>query len=49
MIPIKLEIQGLYSYKEKQIIEFDKLTAAGLFGISPLRKYRTPFRSWRKE
>ena len=33
MIPIKLEIQGLYSYKEKQIIEFDKLTAAGLFGI----------------
>ena len=33
MIPIKLEIQGLYSYKEKQIIEFDQLTAAGLFGI----------------
>ncbi|WP_425637695.1 SbcC/MukB-like Walker B domain-containing protein [Algoriphagus yeomjeoni] len=33
MIPIKLEIQGLYSYKEKQTIEFDKLTAAGLFGI----------------
>lgn len=33
MIPIKLEIQGLYSYKEKQIVEFDKLTAAGLFGI----------------
>ncbi|MEB2784889.1 SMC family ATPase [Algoriphagus persicinus] len=33
MIPIKLDIQGLYSYKEKQTIEFDKLTAAGLFGI----------------
>lgn len=33
MIPIKLEIQGLYSYKEKQVIEFDQLTAAGLFGI----------------
>src|SRR5690606_31739772 len=33
MIPIKLDIQRLYSYKEKQTIEFDKLTAAGLFGI----------------
>ncbi len=33
MIPIRLEIQGLYSYKEKQIIEFEHLTAAGLFGI----------------
>ncbi|MCH7402188.1 AAA family ATPase [Belliella kenyensis] len=33
MIPIKLEIQGLYSYKEKQTIAFDQLTAAGLFGI----------------
>ncbi|SFU19694.1 exonuclease SbcC [Algoriphagus locisalis] len=33
MIPIRLDIQGLYSYKEKQTIEFDKLTAAGLFGI----------------
>lgn len=33
MIPIKLEIQGLYSYKEKQTIEFNQLTAAGLFGI----------------
>lgn len=33
MIPVRLEIQGLYSYKEKQTIEFDKLTAAGLFGI----------------
>lgn len=33
MIPIRLEIQGLYSYKEKQVIEFNQLTAAGLFGI----------------
>lgn len=33
MIPIKLELQGLYSYREKQVIEFDQLTAAGLFGI----------------
>jgi len=33
MIPVRLEIQGLYSYKEKQTIEFDQLTAAGLFGI----------------
>ena len=33
MIPIRLEIQGLYSYKEKQVIEFEHLTAAGLFGI----------------
>jgi DNA repair protein SbcC/Rad50 len=33
MIPVKLEIQGLYSYKEKQVIAFDQLTAAGLFGI----------------
>ena len=33
MIPIRLEIQGLYSYREKQVIEFDQLTAAGLFGI----------------
>ena len=33
MIPIRLELQGLYSYREKQTIEFDQLTAAGLFGI----------------
>jgi len=33
MIPIRLEIEGLYSYREKQIIEFETLTAAGLFGI----------------
>ncbi len=33
MIPIRLELQGLYSYREKQTIDFDQLTAAGLFGI----------------
>lgn len=33
MIPIKLELQGLYSYKEKQTVDFARLTAAGLFGI----------------
>jgi exonuclease SbcC len=33
MIPIKLTIQGLYSYQEKQIIDFKKLTEANLFGI----------------
>lgn len=33
MIPIKLDLQGLYSYKEKQTIDFTQLTAAGLFGI----------------
>ena len=33
MIPIRLEIEGLYSYKERQVIEFERLTAAGLFGI----------------
>lgn len=33
MIPLKLEIEGLYSYKEKQLIDFGQLTAAGLFGI----------------
>ena len=33
MIPIRLEIEGLYSYREKQVIEFETLTAAGLFGI----------------
>lgn len=33
MIPINIEIQGLYSYKEKQTIDFRQLTAAGLFGI----------------
>jgi len=33
MIPIKLDIEGLYSYKEKQTIDFTPLTGAGLFGI----------------
>jgi exonuclease SbcC len=33
MIPVTLTIQGLYSYKQKQNIDFSKLTAAGLFGI----------------
>lgn len=33
MIPIKLTIQGLYSYQEKVTIDFTKLTEANLFGI----------------
>ena len=33
MIPIKLTIKGLYSYQEKQTIDFTKLTSANLFGI----------------
>lgn len=33
MIPIKLTIEGLFSYKERQTIEFDTLLNAGLFGI----------------
>jgi DNA repair protein SbcC/Rad50 len=33
MIPIKLTIQGLYSYQKKQSIDFSRLTAAHLFGI----------------
>ena len=33
MIPVRLDIQGLYSYKEKQTVEFEQLTGAGLFGI----------------
>ncbi|HAH26274.1 MAG TPA: hypothetical protein DCL77_21330 [Prolixibacteraceae bacterium] len=33
MIPIKLTIQGLYSYQEKVTIDFTKLTEAKLFGI----------------
>ncbi|MCV6639554.1 SMC family ATPase [Candidatus Albibeggiatoa sp. nov. NOAA] len=33
MIPIKLIIEGLYSYQKKQVIEFEKLTSAKLFGI----------------
>lgn len=33
MIPVQLTIQGLYSYQEKQTIDFTKLTGASLFGI----------------
>lgn len=33
MIPIQLTIQGIYSYQEKQTIDFTKLTEANLFGI----------------
>ncbi|MGL4687633.1 MAG: hypothetical protein ACRCVS_02980, partial [Fusobacteriaceae bacterium] len=33
MRPIKLEIEGLQSFKEKQVINFDKLSEFGLFGI----------------
>ena len=33
MLPIKLEIEGLYSYKEKQIVDFKTLTSSWLFGI----------------
>ena len=33
MIPVQLTIKGLYSYQEKQTIDFTNLTSAGLFGI----------------
>jgi len=33
MIPIRLILQGLYSYQERQTIDFTKLTSANLFGI----------------
>jgi len=33
MIPLKLTLQGIYSYREKQTIDFNRLTSAGLFGI----------------
>jgi exonuclease SbcC len=33
MIPLSLSIEGLYSYKEKQVIDFETLTSNGLFGI----------------
>ncbi len=33
MLPILLSIEGLYSYQEKQTIDFTELTQAGLFGI----------------
>ncbi len=33
MIPIQLTLQGVYSYQTKQVIDFEPLTQAGLFGI----------------
>ena len=33
MLPLKLTIEGLYSYQTKQTIDFSELTQAGLFGI----------------
>ena len=33
MIPLHLTLQGLYSYKEPQTIDFEKLTNSQLFGI----------------
>lgn len=33
MLPLKLTIQGFYSYQEPQVIDFARLTEAGLFGI----------------
>ena len=33
MLPIRLTIEGLYSYQERQIIDFSNLLDAGLFGI----------------
>lgn len=33
MIPVQLIIQGLYSYQEKQTVDFTTLTSAHLFGI----------------
>lgn len=33
MKPLKLTLEGLHSFKEKQAIDFSELTATGLFGI----------------
>ena len=33
MIPEKLTIEGLYSYQERQTIDFNSLMSAGLFGV----------------
>ncbi|WP_020600291.1 AAA family ATPase [Spirosoma panaciterrae] len=33
MIPIKLSIQGLYSYQDVQTIDFQRLTSSNVFGI----------------
>ncbi len=33
MIPVQLTLEGIYSYQERQKINFENLTEAGLFGI----------------
>ena len=33
MIPLKLSLKGIYSYREQVDIDFSKLIEAGLFGI----------------
>ena len=33
MIPVQLVLKGLYSYQKEQVIDFEKLTEAHLFGI----------------
>ena len=33
MIPLKLSIQGIYSYQQEQQINFEHLSEAQLFGI----------------
>jgi len=33
MIPVKLIVEGLYSYQKRQEIDFNKLTSAHIFGI----------------
>lgn len=33
MVPIRLSLEGLYSYQKKQVIDFERLTQAQLFGI----------------
>ena len=33
MLPISLTIEGIYSYQQRQHIDFSHLTSAGLFGI----------------
>ncbi len=33
MRPIRLEIEGLQSFEEKQVIDFERLTEYGIFGI----------------
>jgi hypothetical protein len=40
MVPISLSLQGFYSYKDKQTIDFNSLTKAGVFGIfgQPVRQ-----------